>query len=136
MLSLNEYKIAANIFSKLLYFSLIFVGMALAVTAQRNTRPRPRRQEAVVPVANPPAPVAIPAVATGQLPAADSAAYALPDGSEFLLSGPLSTNFRCENAGYFADIDNNCQIFHVCDAQTYPDGTSELRQYTLSLIHI
>ncbi|XP_074597548.1 uncharacterized protein LOC141852439 [Brevipalpus obovatus] len=113
----------------------VLLGMTLAVMAQqRNPRTRPRRQEVAVPLANPVGPpaasVAIPPVASAQLPAADSAAYALPDGSEFLLSAPLNTNFRCENAGYFADIDNNCQIFHVCDAQTYPDGTQELRQYT------
>ena len=58
--------------------------------------------------------------------------YGLPDGIELILNSPLSTNFRCENAGYFADVDNNCQIFHICDAQTNPSGQTELRQYTFA----
>ncbi|KAK7080005.1 hypothetical protein SK128_002857, partial [Halocaridina rubra] len=36
--------------------------------------------------------------------------------AETLLSAPLTTTFTCEgrNYGYFADMDNNCQVFHVC----------------------
>lgn len=62
----------------------------------------------------------------------ESAAYALPDGIEFILNAPLNTNFRCEGPGYFADVDNNCQIFHICDAQTNADGSTDLRQYTFA----
>ncbi|KAM7282939.1 uncharacterized protein ISCGN_000137 [Ixodes scapularis] len=39
--------------------------------------------------------------------------YSLPDGSEFVV-GMLKSSFRCRGSGYFADVDNNCQVFHVC----------------------
>ncbi|KAG0433152.1 hypothetical protein HPB47_020182 [Ixodes persulcatus] len=39
--------------------------------------------------------------------------YSLPDGSEFVV-GMLKSSFRCHGSGYFADVDNNCQVFHVC----------------------
>jgi len=43
-------------------------------------------------------------------------AYQLPADAEFLLSAPLQTTFSCDNLpyGYYADMDNNCQLFHVC----------------------
>ena len=59
-------------------------------------------------------------------------AFVLPDGIEFILNAPLVTKFRCEAAGYYADIDNNCQLFHVCDVSTNPRGVSEIRQYTFA----
>ncbi|KAL3170044.1 hypothetical protein MRX96_015116 [Rhipicephalus microplus] len=36
--------------------------------------------------------------------------YSLPDGSEFIV-GLLKTSFRCRANGYFADVDNDCQVF-------------------------
>ncbi|CAN7938596.1 unnamed protein product, partial [Ixodes hexagonus] len=39
--------------------------------------------------------------------------YRLPDGSEFVV-GALKSSFRCRGSGYFADVDNSCQVFHVC----------------------
>ncbi|KAA0202401.1 Cuticle Protein CPAP1 [Hyalella azteca] len=45
-------------------------------------------------------------------------AYQLPDGAEFILNKGRSytQNFNCEGRryGYYADTDNDCQIFHVC----------------------
>ncbi|CAL4080829.1 unnamed protein product [Meganyctiphanes norvegica] len=43
-------------------------------------------------------------------------AYQLPAGSETILSQPLQYTFHCTGRpyGYYADIDNNCQVFHVC----------------------
>ncbi|GFS42314.1 chitin-binding type-2 domain-containing protein [Nephila pilipes] len=41
------------------------------------------------------------------------AAYDLPDGINLLLQDLRST-FSCQGDGYYADVDNNCQIFHVC----------------------
>ncbi|XP_035230719.1 uncharacterized protein LOC118202661 [Stegodyphus dumicola] len=41
------------------------------------------------------------------------AAYDLPDGINLLLQDIRST-FSCQGDGYYADVDNNCQIFHVC----------------------
>ncbi|CAN7939660.1 unnamed protein product, partial [Ixodes hexagonus] len=39
--------------------------------------------------------------------------YSLPDGSEFVV-GAVKSSFRCRGSGYFADVDNRCQVFHVC----------------------
>ena len=42
--------------------------------------------------------------------------YQLPADGEGLLYSPLSLAFSCEarEYGYYADVDNNCQIFHIC----------------------
>jgi len=49
-------------------------------------------------------------VASGQL------AYVFPAEAETRLSAPLQNSFSCENLnyGYYADTDNNCEVFHVC----------------------
>ncbi|GFU29277.1 chitin-binding type-2 domain-containing protein [Nephila pilipes] len=57
------------------------------------------------------------------------AAYDLPDGAE-LLVGAVRTSFVCNNEGYYADIDNNCQIFHVCHTVTHADGKSDMLQWS------
>ncbi|XP_064487296.1 U-scoloptoxin(01)-Er1a-like [Ornithodoros turicata] len=73
--------------------------------------------------------VALAAVATS-LPRAKRAAYELPDGVEFLV-GPVKTSFQCPaRVGYFADVDNNCQIFHVCNPVPKDDGSVEVQQYS------
>ncbi|XP_003744684.1 uncharacterized protein LOC100904139 [Galendromus occidentalis] len=39
----------------------------------------------------------------------------LPAGAELLL-GPIRTSFQCPMAyGYYADADNDCRVFHVCN---------------------
>ncbi|CAL1290732.1 unnamed protein product [Larinioides sclopetarius] len=57
------------------------------------------------------------------------AAYDLPDGAE-LIVGAVRTTFVCSNEGYYADIDNNCQIFHVCHTAVHADGTAEMQQWS------
>lgn len=39
----------------------------------------------------------------------------------------ISDTFSCEGRiyGYYADVDNDCQIFHVCLPVTYPDGREQ-----------
>jgi hypothetical protein len=49
-------------------------------------------------------------------------AWLLPDGAELLLSAPLQQGFQCTEDGYYADVENNCQVFHVCHQQTDPEG--------------
>ncbi|XP_054720705.1 uncharacterized protein LOC129230331 [Uloborus diversus] len=49
-------------------------------------------------------------------------AYDLPDSTGILLE-PLRTTFTCTKDGYYADTDNNCQVFHVCLARA-PGSTS------------
>ncbi|XP_064487271.1 uncharacterized protein LOC135399327 isoform X2 [Ornithodoros turicata] len=56
-------------------------------------------------------------------------AYALPDGAELLI-GSVRTSFQCQSNGYYADVDNNCQIFHVCNVVTHADGSTEMQQYS------
>ncbi|CAN8025064.1 unnamed protein product [Ixodes persulcatus] len=64
------------------------------------------------------------------LPRAKRAAYELPDGVEFLV-GSVKTSFTCPaKNGYFADVDNNCQIFHVCNVVSKDDGSAEVQQYS------
>lgn len=60
---------------------------------------------------------------------AKRAAYDLPDGSDLLI-GPVKTSFNCFNNGYYADVDNNCQIFHVCHSVEKEDGSQESQQWS------
>ncbi|CAL1290734.1 unnamed protein product [Larinioides sclopetarius] len=57
------------------------------------------------------------------------AAYELPDSAE-LIVGAIRTSFICSNDGYYADVDNNCQIFHVCHTVVNMDGSSEMLQWS------
>ncbi|KAH9372861.1 hypothetical protein HPB48_022931 [Haemaphysalis longicornis] len=57
-------------------------------------------------------------------------AYELPAGSELLLYAPLSTSFRCQGEGYYADVQNNCQVYHVCHQVTRPDGAADFQHYS------
>lgn len=59
------------------------------------------------------------------------AAYELPDGAE-LIVGSIKTSFSCDGLGYgyYADVDNNCQIFHICNPIEHADGTQEVEHYS------
>eukprot|EP00094_Tigriopus_californicus_P009144 TCALIF_08815-PA protein Name:"Protein of unknown function" AED:0.08 eAED:0.08 QI:13/1/0.5/1/0/0/2/122/176 len=50
----------------------------------------------------------------GQSP--NNQAFNLPADAETLLAQPLALDFTCEarDYGYYADVSNNCQIFHIC----------------------
>ncbi|XP_071552158.1 U-scoloptoxin(01)-Cw1a-like [Panulirus ornatus] len=43
-------------------------------------------------------------------------AWEFPVDYENTLTSPLVTSFTCEgrNYGYYADVDNNCEVYHVC----------------------
>ncbi|PRD34785.1 UNVERIFIED_CONTAM: hypothetical protein NCL1_13587 [Trichonephila clavipes] len=56
-------------------------------------------------------------------------AYDLPDGADILV-GPVKTTFSCFNDGYYADVDNNCQIFHVCHSVDKDDGSRNTQQWS------
>ncbi len=47
---------------------------------------------------------------------ANALAFTFPADAETLLKSPLQTSFKCEGQayGYYADVDNNCQVFHIC----------------------
>lgn len=58
-------------------------------------------------------------------------AFDLPDGAD-LLVGSVRTNFACPQGavGYFADTDNDCKIFHVCNTIVEEDGSGDTQQYS------
>ena len=47
---------------------------------------------------------------------APQSGYQFAADSETYLSNPVSEGFSCEGQayGYYADVDNNCEIFHIC----------------------
>ena len=57
-------------------------------------------------------------------------AFLIANGADTFLKNPLNTQFRCVKTGYFADIDNNCQMYHVCVVQPESNGKSIIRQYS------
>ncbi|XP_050686029.1 U-scoloptoxin(01)-Cw1a-like [Eriocheir sinensis] len=50
--------------------------------------------------------------------------YAFPLHYDDLLISPLVTSFSCDNRpyGYYADVDNACQVYHVCMPLFDADG--------------
>ena len=40
--------------------------------------------------------------------------------------------FTCEGRsyGYYADVANECQIFHICYPVQYPDGQEEMLKWS------
>ncbi|XP_068230768.1 dr1-associated corepressor homolog isoform X1 [Palaemon carinicauda] len=55
----------------------------------------------------------------------------LPSGATRLL-GSISSSFSCTNRpyGYYADQDNACRVFHVCNPALFSDGKIETYQYS------
>merc|ERR1712170_18283 len=53
----------------------------------------------------------------------------LPAGSDAVLSSPYVDSFSCEGQayGYFADVQNNCEVFHICYPLT--DETGRITEY-------
>lgn len=59
------------------------------------------------------------------------ATFLLPDGAELILSAPVDNSFVCSDEGIFADVKNNCEIFHKCHITERADGSgADLRQYS------
>ena len=56
--------------------------------------------------------------------------FLLPTDTEKFLSRPIKPQFRCLKTGYYADIDNNCQMYHVCVVQTKATGHKVTRQFS------
>ena len=56
--------------------------------------------------------------------------FLLPTDANTFLKAPMKTTFRCVRTGYFADIDNNCQMYHVCVVQEKATGHKVIRQYS------
>ncbi|KAJ9592992.1 hypothetical protein L9F63_015362, partial [Diploptera punctata] len=50
----------------------------------------------------------------------------LPSNATSIRSS-ISDSFTCESRiyGYYADVENDCQVFHVCLPVQFPDGKEE-----------
>ncbi|CAL4209029.1 unnamed protein product, partial [Meganyctiphanes norvegica] len=55
----------------------------------------------------------------------------LPSGASFML-GDISSSFSCSDRpyGYYADVDNFCRVYHICNPQEFADGTVQTYQYS------
>lgn len=55
---------------------------------------------------------------------ADRLAHMTLPSNATSIRSDITDNFSCEGRiyGYYADVENDCQIFHVCLPVTYPDG--------------
>ncbi|XP_065299841.1 uncharacterized protein [Dermacentor albipictus] len=60
-----------------------------------------------------------------------SAYLGLPSGSDDIVS-PIDISFSCahRSLGYYADIANECKIFHVCNPVLLSDGQVAMMQYS------
>merc|ERR1712168_1000662 len=57
----------------------------------------------------------------------------LSAGVEEILSAPYVDSFDCngQEYGYYADIDNNCEVFHICvPIRDFEDQVIETSKYT------
>ncbi|XP_065307358.1 U-scoloptoxin(01)-Cw1a-like [Dermacentor albipictus] len=66
------------------------------------------------------------------VPRARRQAAPLPDGSELLLGRALQSSFQCTRDGYYADLETNCQVFHVCRGVTKENGTVEFEHHAFA----
>ncbi|XP_066986884.1 probable serine/threonine-protein kinase clkA [Macrobrachium rosenbergii] len=55
----------------------------------------------------------------------------LPSGATLLL-GRISSSFSCADKpyGYYADQENSCRVFHICNPALFSDGKIETYQYS------
>ncbi|CAL4214952.1 unnamed protein product, partial [Meganyctiphanes norvegica] len=58
--------------------------------------------------------------------------YELPSNATAVLTRALRTGFRCDNRvyGYYADIDNNCEVFHICYPYVDVDLAIRMRMFS------
>lgn len=58
--------------------------------------------------------------------------YELAMDYDKLLGGPLKETFSCEGLrfGYYADMDNDCKIFHICHPRQLADGSGIMEHYS------
>ncbi|XP_049522137.1 U-scoloptoxin(01)-Cw1a [Dermacentor silvarum] len=56
----------------------------------------------------------------------------LPDGIELLLGRALQSSFQCTRDGYYADVETNCQVFHVCRGVTKENGNVEFEHHAFA----
>ncbi|XP_076323367.1 uncharacterized protein LOC143232155 [Tachypleus tridentatus] len=73
-------------------------------------------------------------IAVNALSRSKRQAYELPDGASLLLRKALEKDFKCDNQnnGYYADVANDCRVFHICHTNLKSDGTSETLQWSFA----
>ena len=48
-----------------------------------------------------------------------------------MISNNLCKSFNIMTIGYYADIANECQVFHICQPVTYADGETETFKWSM-----
>ncbi|OQR79010.1 hypothetical protein BIW11_00215 [Tropilaelaps mercedesae] len=62
--------------------------------------------------------------------AAAQHSLSLPDGAQ-LLVGDTQSTFSCpDQYGYFADVDTDCRVFHVCNPVSHPNGLRVMQHFS------
>jgi len=56
--------------------------------------------------------------------------FLLPDGAELILTSAIDNSYVCSDEGIYADVNNNCEIFHICHITEEANGEASLRQYS------
>ena len=58
--------------------------------------------------------------------------YELAMDADLLLTEPIKETFSCEGLkyGYYADVDNECKIFHICYPRQLADGSAIMEHYS------
>lgn len=46
----------------------------------------------------------------------------LPDGINGIFGFEPKSSFKCEQDGYFGDVENDCRLFHLCQKQVLSNG--------------
>lgn len=62
----------------------------------------------------------------------DEAALGLINDAKSIRENIDTESFTCDNKiyGYYADVANDCQIFHICYPITHADGQEEMLQWS------
>ena len=76
------------------------------------------------------APVVVPSSSSSESPEADF--LGLPIGSTKILGDKIDTSFDCtgKTYGYYADVKNQCKVYHVCSPKTDEFGVRFYEHYS------
>lgn len=58
--------------------------------------------------------------------------FYIPEGVTSLHISAITSEFMCTKVGYFADVDNNCEIFHICQSFVDDNGLDVFNQYSFA----
>ncbi|XP_076031335.1 U-scoloptoxin(01)-Cw1a-like [Oratosquilla oratoria] len=71
---------------------------------------------------------------SGVLAASSPSNFELPSNATVVNGGPIVTGFSCDGLkyGYYADVNNDCRVFHVC--APYLDADNFIKTIMYSFI--